>query len=91
MGEITVRTGDCCGGAYVDQEFINFLKIIVGESAIDFLKKNHYGKYQYLIQHFHKNVKLPFTGDEKEDKVYDLDLEVNILTNNLFINVVYNY
>ena len=85
LGEVTVRTGDLCGGAYVDQEFINFLKIIVGESAIDFLKKNHYGKYQYLIHEFHKNIKLPFTGDEEEDKVYELDLEVNILTLTIYL------
>ena len=77
LGEITIRTGDCCGGAYVDLEFIKFLKTKVGESAIDLLKINHYGKYQFLIQEFCKNVKLSFTGVEKEYKVYELDLEVN--------------
>jgi hypothetical protein len=76
LSEITVRKGDFCGGIYVDLEFIKFLKTKVGESAIDNLKKNHYGKYQYLIHEFCKNIKLPFTGDE-EDKVYGLDLEVN--------------
>ena len=76
MSEITVRTGDFCGGTYVDQEFINFLKTKVGESAIELLKSKYYGQYQYLIHEFCKNVKLPFTGIEEEYKVYEMDLEV---------------
>ncbi|RIA97898.1 hypothetical protein C1645_751086 [Glomus cerebriforme] len=75
LGEITIRTGDFCGGAYVDQEFINFLKTKVGESAINRLKSNHYGQYQFLIHEFGRNAKLPFTGVEEEYENYELDLE----------------
>ncbi|EXX67983.1 hypothetical protein RhiirA5_398275 [Rhizophagus irregularis] len=75
LGEITIRTGDFCGGSYVDQEFINFLKTRVGEAAIKLLKENHYGQYQYLIHEFCRNVKLPFTGTEEEFENYDLDIE----------------
>ena len=71
-----MRSGDFCGGAYVDREFINFLKIIVGESAVDLLMDKHYGQYQFLIHEFCKNVKLLFTGIEEEYKVYEMDLEV---------------
>src|SRR5436305_10891222 len=76
LGEITVRAGDFCGGTYVDQEFVNFLKTKVGESAIDLLKKNHYGQFQFLIHEFCRNVKLPFTGVEEEYENYELDIEV---------------
>jgi hypothetical protein len=85
LGEITIRTGDFCGGSYVDQEFVNFLKTKVGESAINLLKENHYGQYQYLIHEFCRNVKLPFTGTEEEFENYDLDIEVNIFK----LNIIY--
>ena len=74
--EVTIRTRDFCGGIYVDQEFVNFLKTKVGESAIDLLKKNHYGQFQFLIHEFCRNVKLPFTGVEEEYENYELDIEV---------------
>jgi len=83
LGEITIRTGDFCGGSYVDQEFIKFLKTKVGKTAINLLKENHYGQYQFLIHEFCKNVKLPFTGDEEEFEEYELDLEVRYFKKNL--------
>ena len=76
LGEITIRTGDFCGGTYVDQEFTNFLKAKVGETAMDLLKENHYGQYQYLIHEFCRNVKLSFSGVEDEYENYELDIEV---------------
>ncbi|CAI2162481.1 10852_t:CDS:2 [Funneliformis geosporum] len=75
LGEVTVRSGDFCGGNYVDQEFINFLKTKVGTSAIDLLKENLYGQYQYLVHEFCKNVKFPFTGNIEEFETYELDIE----------------
>ncbi|GES81280.1 hypothetical protein GLOIN_2v1470314 [Rhizophagus clarus] len=75
LGEVTIRTGDFCGGTCVDQEFVKFLELKVGESAISSLKENHYEKYQYLIQEFCRNVKLHFTGIEEEYKNYELDIE----------------
>ncbi|RIA97895.1 hypothetical protein C1645_210153 [Glomus cerebriforme] len=75
LGEVTVRTGDFCGGTYVDQEFIKFLEIKVGEFAISRLKETHYGQYQYLIQEFCRSVKLPFTGVREDYKIYELDIE----------------
>ncbi|PKC56291.1 hypothetical protein RhiirA1_501290 [Rhizophagus irregularis] len=75
LDEVTIRTGDYCGGTCVDQEFIKFLESKVGELAISRLIENHYGKYQYLIQEFCRIVKLSFTGIEEEYKNYELDLE----------------
>ncbi|CAB4473668.1 unnamed protein product [Rhizophagus irregularis] len=75
LDEVTIRTGDYCGGTCVDQEFIKFLESKVGELAISRLIENHYGKYQYLIQEFCRIVKLSFTGIEEEYKNYELDIE----------------
>lgn len=77
LDEVTIRTGDYCGGTCIDQEFIKFLESKVGELAISRLIENHYGKYQYLIQEFCRIVKLSFTGIEEEYKNYELDIEVN--------------
>jgi len=76
LGETTVRTGGDCGGIYVDQEFVKFIKSKVGDSTIETFKKEHYGQYQNLIQEFCKKIKLPFTGTE-ENKTYELDLQVS--------------
>ncbi|CAI2171548.1 4791_t:CDS:2 [Funneliformis geosporum] len=74
LGEVTERTGDFCGSSYVDQEFIKFLEKKVGKSAIDLLKKNYYRQLQCLIQEFCKNVKIPFTGCEKDFEFTEIDL-----------------
>ncbi|CAI2162477.1 10848_t:CDS:2 [Funneliformis geosporum] len=75
LGEITERTGDFCGSAYVDQEFIKFLETKVGESAIELLRKNNYNQFQYMIQEFCKHVKLLFSGEKTSYKPYEFDLE----------------
>ncbi|PKY62189.1 hypothetical protein RhiirA4_449966, partial [Rhizophagus irregularis] len=52
LSEITERTGDFCGGSYVDREFIKFLSRRLGKSTINLLKENNYGQMQYMIQQF---------------------------------------
>ncbi|RIB23314.1 hypothetical protein C2G38_2171683 [Gigaspora rosea] len=75
LGEITERSGDFCGGTYVDKEFIKFLRRKVGDSAVNLLYENHYGQLQYMVQEFCRRVKLPFTGNRKDFKTYELDIE----------------
>jgi actin-like ATPase involved in cell morphogenesis len=75
LGEITERTGDFCGGIYVDKEFIKFMERKVGTSAIEKLQYYHYGQLQYMIQVFCNNVKLLFTGNENDYHYYDLDID----------------
>ncbi|CAB5203896.1 unnamed protein product [Rhizophagus irregularis] len=76
LGEITERSGDYCGGYFVDDEFINFLGRKVGSSAIDHVRNNHYGQLQYMIQEFCGHVKFPFTGQQEDFIPFDLDLEL---------------
>ncbi|CAG8599253.1 6356_t:CDS:2, partial [Scutellospora calospora] len=75
LGEITERSGDFCGGTYVDKEFIKFLRRKVGDSSITLLYDNHYGQLQFMVQEFCRRVKLPFTGNRKEFKTHELDIE----------------
>ncbi|UZO18689.1 uncharacterized protein OCT59_010001 [Rhizophagus irregularis] len=76
LGEITERSGDYCGGYFVDDEFINFLGRKVGSSAIDHVRNNHCGQLQYMIQEFCGHVKFPFTGQQEDFIPFDLDLEL---------------
>ncbi|CAG8495821.1 11568_t:CDS:2 [Dentiscutata heterogama] len=75
LGEITERTGDFCGSTFIDNEFIKFMKFKVGESAMDLLEKQRYSQLQYMVQEFCRRVKIPFTGDEKDFKVIEFDIE----------------
>ncbi|CAG8502027.1 5999_t:CDS:2, partial [Scutellospora calospora] len=75
LSEITEREGDFCGGSYVDQEFLKYLGRKVGTSAIELVKQNHYGQLQFMVQEFCRRVKIPFTGETKNFKPYELDLE----------------
>ncbi|KAF0513803.1 actin-like ATPase domain-containing protein [Gigaspora margarita] len=75
LGEITEQTGDYCGGSFVDKEFINFLTRKVGKSAMSSLKENNYGLLQYMVQEFCRSAKIPFTGEKKDFKTFELDLE----------------
>ncbi|CAG8730894.1 16941_t:CDS:2, partial [Racocetra fulgida] len=52
LGEITERSGDFCGGSYIDREFLKFLGRKLGFTAMKKLKENHYGQMQYLVQQF---------------------------------------
>ncbi|CAG8805240.1 11334_t:CDS:1, partial [Dentiscutata erythropus] len=75
LNEITERSGDLCGGASVDREFIKFLRRKVGDSTINKLLENHYGQFQYMVQEFCRRVKLPFTGNRNDFRTYELDLD----------------
>ncbi|CAG8555056.1 539_t:CDS:2 [Acaulospora morrowiae] len=77
LSEITERSGGFCGGTYVDQEFVKYLRRKVGSTAIDRLKEKHYGQYQYMIQQFCKQVKIPFNGDQSKFKPIEFDLGEN--------------
>ncbi|CAG8573501.1 84_t:CDS:2, partial [Dentiscutata erythropus] len=73
LGEVTERAGDFCGSAWIDREFINFLKRKLGEFPLNMLEKLHYGQMQYMVQEFCKNVKFLFDGKDLNYS-YDLDL-----------------
>ncbi|RIB14143.1 hypothetical protein C2G38_2248436 [Gigaspora rosea] len=75
LGEITEQTGDCCGGSFVDKEFINFLTRKVGKYSMSSLKESNYGLLQYMVQEFCRSAKIPFTGEKKDFKTFELDLE----------------
>ncbi|CAB4400866.1 unnamed protein product [Rhizophagus irregularis] len=77
LSEITERTGDFCGGAYVDREFIKFLRRKLGESTINLLKENNYGQMQYMIQQFCQKSKFHFTGNINDFNSYEFDIEEN--------------
>ncbi|RIA82246.1 hypothetical protein C1645_881134 [Glomus cerebriforme] len=75
LGEVTERAGDFCGSTFIDKEFLNALRKILGDRAIDLLEDKHYKQMQYMIQDFSSHAKLPFTGDKSEFTSYELDLE----------------
>ena len=52
IGETTERSGDFCGGTYVDDEFLKFIGSRVGESAMNLLKERYYGQVNYMVQQF---------------------------------------
>ncbi|CAG8504999.1 9396_t:CDS:2 [Funneliformis mosseae] len=74
LGEVTERAGDFCGSTFVDDEFLKYLRKIVGDKPMDSFKEKHYGQMQYLIQQFCKSGKLPFTGDDPSF-LYELDIQ----------------
>ncbi|PKK78334.1 hypothetical protein RhiirC2_843597 [Rhizophagus irregularis] len=74
LSEITERIGYFCGSTFIDREFIEFLRRILGYRAIDHLKENNYDQFQCLVQEFRKNAKEPFTGVNREF-YYELDIE----------------
>ncbi|CAB5180920.1 actin-like ATPase domain-containing protein [Rhizophagus irregularis] len=75
LSEITERTGDFCGGSYVDREFLKFLSRKLGESTINLLKENNYGQMQYMIQQFCQRVKFHFTGNRNDSDSFEFDIE----------------
>ncbi|CAB5390996.1 unnamed protein product [Rhizophagus irregularis] len=75
LSEITERSGDYCGGSYVDQEFLKFLESKVGANAISQVRENHYGQLQYMVQEFVRLVKMKFTGDPSEFEDTELELD----------------
>ncbi|CAJ0756271.1 21727_t:CDS:2 [Entrophospora sp. SA101] len=75
LSEITIRSGDFCGGSYVDKEFIKFVSEKVGENAMEIIIQDHYSQLQYMVQDFCRKAKLPFTGNMLEYETYELDIE----------------
>ncbi|RHZ72295.1 hypothetical protein Glove_243g59 [Diversispora epigaea] len=74
LGEITERCGDFCGSTFIDDQFIKYLRKLLGNETIDSLIENYYGQLQYLVQEFCQHAKMPFTGYDI-DFSYELDLE----------------
>jgi hypothetical protein len=83
LSEITVRKGDNCGGSFVDQEFVKFIERRVGTSAVNLLKENQYGQFQYMVQEFIRRVKVKFTGVQSDFSSVELELDGNVLMNKL--------
>ncbi|CAG8565337.1 3344_t:CDS:2 [Gigaspora margarita] len=75
LNEETERTGDLCGGTFVDQEFIKFIGRTVGFNALQNLKTYAYGDLQKLVIYFCDQIKHSFTGDPDEYETIGLDLE----------------
>ncbi|CAB5127514.1 actin-like ATPase domain-containing protein [Rhizophagus irregularis] len=75
LSELTERTGDCCGSSRIDEAFLEFIGEKVGKSVIESIRKNHYGQLQYFVQEFCKQVKIPFTGNDK-DVQHSIELDV---------------
>ncbi|GBB95731.1 hypothetical protein RclHR1_00260036 [Rhizophagus clarus] len=75
LGEITERAGDYCGSTFIDRKFIEVLRKILGDHAIDSLRDNHYGQLQYMVQEFCRNAKMPFTEEKSEFTNYEMDIE----------------
>ncbi|RIB03890.1 hypothetical protein C2G38_734848 [Gigaspora rosea] len=76
LNEETERTGDLCGGTFVDQEFINFISRKVGFNALQKLRIYAYGELQKLVFTFCDQIKHHFTGDLDEYEITVLDLQV---------------
>ncbi|CAG8589360.1 11567_t:CDS:2 [Ambispora leptoticha] len=76
IAETTERSGDYCGGTYVDDEFLKFLEGRVGKSAMNMLKKKHRGQVNYLVhKYFCPEVKIPFAGEKSKFKTIELDIQ----------------
>ena len=45
LTEVTERTGDFCGGSYVDKEFLKYLEKQIGSSAMRTLEEKHLLNY----------------------------------------------
>src|SRR5437764_11475594 len=76
LAETTERTGDFCGGTYVDDEFLKFVEDKVSRTAMDLLKKKHYDQVNYMVhKYFCPEIKIPFTGEKSEFKDIELDIE----------------
>ncbi|GBC02581.1 hypothetical protein RclHR1_00470011 [Rhizophagus clarus] len=73
LSEITDRTGDFCGSSSIDQAFLNIVEEKVGKSAIESVKNDHYFQFQYFVEEFCKEVKIPFTGVNDETGTLDLE------------------
>jgi molecular chaperone DnaK (HSP70) len=75
LSEITERTGDFCGGSYVDREFLKFLSRKLGEPTIKLLRENNYNQMQFMIQQFCQKCKFHFTGNQNDYNPFEFDIE----------------
>src|SRR3954449_1240377 len=73
LGEITERAGDYCGSSFIDEAFLKYLGGIIGDSTIDMLRDKKSKSLQYMVQHFCRKAKIPFTGEDP-DFCYELDV-----------------
>ncbi|CAB4387228.1 unnamed protein product [Rhizophagus irregularis] len=73
LSEITERTGDYCESSFIDEAFLKYLSSIVGDSTINILKDKKSKSLQYMVQHFCRKAKFPFTGEDP-DFCYELDI-----------------
>lgn len=74
--ESKVGSGGFYGGSFVEKQFLKFIESKVGSGAINLLKENHYGQYQYMIREFCEHVHIPFTGEDTSFS-YEFDLEAS--------------
>ncbi|CAG8729029.1 14257_t:CDS:2, partial [Racocetra fulgida] len=83
IAETTERTGDFCGGTYVDDEFLKVLEDKVGRSAMRMLKEKHYDQFKDIELDIEKKcpaLKQYITGPERdkleeEEWIIDLDFD----------------
>ncbi|CAG8730435.1 34049_t:CDS:2 [Gigaspora margarita] len=76
IAETTERTGGLCGSTYIDDEFLKFLEVKAGKSAVKILREKHYDQVNYLVHKFFcPNVKIPFSGKENDFKIIEFDIE----------------
>ncbi|CAG8594146.1 9037_t:CDS:2 [Paraglomus brasilianum] len=75
LSEIIERTGDFCGSAYVDREFIKYIASVIGNSAVRNVEEKHNTQLQYMIQQFHPAVKFGFNGERAEFMTKEVDIE----------------
>jgi hypothetical protein len=71
---IIESTGNCCGSTFIDEEYIKFLRNKLGDNAINSFRNEYYNQFQYMVQDFCENAKIPFTGDDL-DFSYEIDIE----------------
>ncbi|GBC01540.1 hypothetical protein RclHR1_04220008 [Rhizophagus clarus] len=77
IGETTERSGDFCGGTYVDDEFLKYLESVIGKSAMKMLKEKHYGQVNYMVQQFCSQIKIQFTGEKSDFETIEWDIDRN--------------
>ena len=77
LSEVTERAGDYCGSSFIEEAFLKHLGKIVGDSTIDTLRDKNSKSLQYMVQHFCRKAKFPFT-DENTDFQYELDISDTI-------------
>src|ERR1043165_5207844 len=74
-GSVIERSCDSRNSAYVDDEFLRFLKDRVDESAMKSLKqRNHYKINNLINKYFCPKIKIPFTDEKSKFKVTEFNI-----------------